>query len=492
MTVLARSTEAGDALADRIITCPLPGGWRGPTFPVLNPATGAHLTDVADMGPDEAKAAVKAASQALASWAGRTAKERAAILMAWHDRILQNKDELARLLTLEMGKPLAEAAGEVAHGASYIAWFAEEAKRLYGDVIPTNDPNRRMLAIRQPIGVVAAITPWNFPSAMIMRKVAPALAAGCTVVIKPAEDTPLSAIALLQLAGEAGMPEGVLSLVTCRKPAEIARVLTDHRDVRKLSFTGSTAVGKLLMRQCADTVKKVSLELGGNAPFIVFADADLDTAVNSAMLAKFRNAGQTCISANRFLVEASVLPAFTEKLLARIAGLKAGDGLEAGTSLGPIINEAGLAKIDRLVTTAMEQGATLLTGGYRIERPGTFYAPTVLADVTPAMDISKAEIFGPVVTLSAFETEAEAIRLANDTDYGLAAYAFTREMGRLWRLPEALEFGMVAMNEGTVGSEAAPFGGVKESGIGREGSRVGIDEYAEIKYVGMGGIGAAR
>ncbi|TNE64778.1 MAG: NAD-dependent succinate-semialdehyde dehydrogenase [Alphaproteobacteria bacterium] len=488
MSALAFDMNTPTGFAARLIADPLPAGWTGATFPVFNPATGGHLADVADMGPTEATAAVATATGALPGWAGRTAKDRAAAMMAWHDLIIRNRDELARLLTLEMGKPLAEALGEVMHGASYIAWFAEEAKRLNGEIIPSPDPRRRMLVLRQPVGVVAAITPWNFPSAMIMRKVAPALAAGCPVVIKPAEDTPLSAIALLRLATEAGLPDGVLSLVTCQRAPDVARVLTEHRGVRKLSFTGSTAVGKLLMAQCAGTVKKISLELGGNAPFIVCEDADLDAAVAGAMLAKFRNAGQTCISANRFLVHEAVMAAFTEKLMARIAGLQAGDGLAGGTTLGPIINARGLDNVDSLVQAAVAEGASLLTGGHRLDRDGTFYAPTVLTGVTPAMEIFRAEIFGPVVTLCSFSNISEAIALANDTDYGLAAYAYTRDMNRMWLLSEALEFGMVALNDGTVGSEAAPFGGMKESGIGREGSRHGIDDYVELKYVGMGGI----
>jgi succinate-semialdehyde dehydrogenase/glutarate-semialdehyde dehydrogenase len=457
-------------------------------FPVKNPATGAELGLVADMTPADTEAAIDKAQDAFASWSAQTAKARAEAMMAWHSMILSHQDVLAELLTLEMGKPFVEARGEVVHGASYIAWFAEEAKRLYGDIIPTNDPGRRLMVVKQAIGVVAAITPWNFPSAMIMRKVAPAIAAGCTVVIKPAEDTPLSAVALALLAEDAGIPDGVINLVTCRQPAEVAKVLTGHADVRKLSFTGSTRVGKLLMRDCASTVKKVSLELGGNAPFIVFSDADLDAAADAAMMAKFRNAGQTCISANRFFVHDSVYDAFAGKLSERVSALKMGDGMNGDTTTGPLINDAAVEKVQALVSAAVAGGACAGEGAQTGGGAGSFFAPTVLTGVSPDMDIATTEIFGPVAALYRFQDEREAVRLANDTPYGLAAYVFTQDMSRIWRVSEALEYGMVAVNEGTVSSEAAPFGGVKESGIGREGSRYGLDEYVEIKYVGIGGI----
>jgi len=458
------------------------------TFDVRNPANGSVISAVADMTADDARRAVEHASAAFVDWREQTAKARAALMMAWYDLIVKYVDDLAQILTLEMGKPLAEAKGEILHGASYIVWFAEEAKRLYGDIIPTNDQGRRLLVVKQPIGVVAAITPWNFPSAMVTRKVAPAIAAGCTVVIKPAEDTPLSAVALKLLAEKAGLPEGVVNLVTCRSPAAVAKALTDHPDVRKLSFTGSTRVGKLLMRDCAETVKKVSLELGGNAPFIVFEDADIDQAVDAAMLAKFRNAGQTCISANRFFVQDSVYEIFAEKLKARVAALQLGDGLKTETSVGPLINDGAVSKVEALVREAGTCGATIQVGGDAVESAGTYFPPTILTGVTPDMSIASTEIFGPVAALYRFDTEPQAIRLANDTPYGLAAYFFTQNMGRIWRVSERLEYGMVAVNEGTVSSEAAPFGGMKESGIGREGSRYGLDEYIEIKYVGIGGL----
>lgn len=462
----------------------------GRAFDVLNPATGAVIGTVPDMSADDARKAVDKAKAAFVQWREQTAKSRAAAMMAWHDLIVAHVEELAEILTLEMGKPIAEARGEILHGASYIVWFAEEAKRLYGDIIPTNDPGRRLMVVKQPIGVVAAITPWNFPSAMITRKVAPAIAAGCTVVIKPAEDTPLSAVALMLLAERAGLPDGVINLITCSAPAEVAKALTDHADVRKLSFTGSTRVGKLLMRDCADTVKKVSLELGGNAPFIVFDDADIDQAVDAAMLAKFRNAGQTCISANRFLVQDSVYETFAAKLEKRILALRMGEGVAPDTTIGPMINDAAVSKVEALVRHAEASGAEVRTGGVVKDCAGTFFPPTILTGVTPDMTIADAEIFGPVAALYRFEDEGEAVRIANDTPYGLAAYFFTRDMGRIWRVSESLEYGMVAVNEGTVSSEAAPFGGMKESGIGREGSRYGLDEYVEIKYVGIGGLGA--
>ena len=461
---------------------------RLPRFPVLNPATGETLTTVPDMTASDAEEAIAAASAALPGWQSLTAKERARLLGRWHDLIVQNQDALAALLTAEQGKPLAEARGEILFGATFIEWFAEEAKRAYGDVIPTNAQGRRLMVLKQPIGVVAAITPWNFPSAMITRKVAPALAAGCTIVVKPAEDTPLSALALELLAHEAGLPRGVFQVVTAAHAEAVADVFTSSTTVRKLSFTGSTRVGKLLMGACANTVKKVALELGGNAPFIVFDDADLDAAVAGAVLSKFRNTGQTCVSANRLLIQASVRDAFLDRLAAAVSGLTVGDGTAPDTDIGPLINHAAVEKVERLVTGAVEDGATALLGGGRHKQGENFFEPTILTGVTPSMDISRTEIFGPVAPVMTFETEEDAVRLANETPYGLAAYFWTRDLARAWRVTEALEFGMVGVNEGMISSEAAPFGGIKESGIGREGSRYGLDEFLELKYAAMGGL----
>ena len=461
-----------------------------PRFAVTDPATGACLGHVPDMGRSEVLKAVRSAKVAFPVWSRKTAKERAAILRRWFELIHSRADDLAQLLTLEQGKPFNEARGEILYGASYIEWFAEEAKRIDGDILPTTGPDRRMLVLKQPIGVVAAITPWNFPSAMISRKLAPALAAGCTVVIKPAEDTPLSALALAQLARQAGLPDGALNVVTSLRAAETGEVLTSHPDIRKLSFTGSTRVGKLLMRQCAETVKKVSLELGGNAPFIVFEDADLDAAAAGAMLCKFRNAGQTCVSANRFYVHASVLGAFADKLAERMTALKVGEGLDEDTTVGPLINPAAIDKVEGLVKDAVAKGARARLGGGRHARGGNFFEPTVLENLDDTMEIARAEIFGPVVTLIPFEEEADAIQMANDTPYGLAAYFYTQNMARIWRVTEALEYGMVGLNESVLSGENAPFGGMKESGIGREGSKYGIEEYVEMKYLCHGGLGA--
>ncbi len=458
------------------------------TFPVINPVDGGHIADVPDMGEAETRRAIEAARVALPAWSAKTAKERAVILRRWHDLIMAHQEELGHLLTLEQGKPLSEAKGEIAYGASFIEWFAEEGKRLYGDIIPSHGADKRILVLKQPIGVVAAITPWNFPNAMITRKVGPALAAGCTVVVKPAEDTPLSALALAVLAEQAGLPAGALNMVTTRDAALVAKVLTEHPAVRKLSFTGSTRVGKLLMKQCADTVKKVSLELGGNAPFIVFEDADLDAAVAGAMMSKYRNAGQTCVCANRILVQSSVMAAFAEKLKTAVEGLSVGDGRAPGITIGPLINPAAVAKVQGLVEDALAKGAAVVTGGAAHDLGGNFYQPTILANVTPDMTIAREEIFGPVAPLYAFDSEEEAIRMANDTPYGLAAYFYARDMGRIWRVSEALEYGIVGINEGIISTEVAPFGGVKESGIGREGSKYGIDDYVEIKYLCMGGL----
>jgi len=467
------------------------GAWiaadNGKTFSVSNPADGAILGEVADCGAAETRRAIAAANAAWPTWRDRTAKERAAVLRRWHDLILANLDDLAILMTLEQGKPLAEARGEVAYGASFIEWFAEEGKRVYGDTIPSPTAGRRLLVLKQPIGVVAAITPWNFPNAMITRKVAPAFAAGCTVVVKPAEDTPLSALALALLAERAGFPPGVFNIITGSKPAAIGNELTDSPIVRKLSFTGSTEVGKLLMRRSASTVKKVSLELGGNAPFIVFDDADLDAAVVGAMISKFRNAGQTCVCANRILVQDGVYDAFAAKLADAVKALKVGPGL-AGSTQGPLINKDAIDKVERHVADAVAKGAKVVTGGNRHALGGTFFEPTILTGVTTDMAVAREETFGPLAPLFRFDTEADAVRMANDTEFGLAAYFYARDIGRIFRVMEALEYGMVGVNEGAISNEVAPFGGIKESGIGREGSKYGIEDFLELKYVCLGGL----
>ena len=470
------------------------GDWsqagHGKTFAVRNPATGETLAEVADLEPADARAAIEAAAAAFPAWAAKTAKERAAILRVWFGLIMAAQEDLAQLMTAEQGKPLAETRGEVAYGASFIEWFAEEAKRLYGDVIPTHAAGKRILVLKQPIGVVTAITPWNFPNAMITRKVAPAIAAGCTVVIKPPDETPLSALALAELADRAGLPKGVFNVVTTTRAKEVGLELTQNPLVRKFSFTGSTAVGKQLMAQCATTVKKVSLELGGNAPFIVFDDADLDQAVEGALASKYRNMGQTCVCANRFLVQDGIYDAFEAKLAARVKTMKVGDGAEAGVTQGPLINMDAVEKVERLLADAVAGGAKVEVGGHRHALGGTFFEPTVVTGVKPTMAISREEIFGPVATLTRFTDDAEAIRLANDTDFGLAAYFYARDIGRIFRVAEALEYGMVAVNDGILSTEVAPFGGVKSSGIGREGSKYGIEDYVEIKYVLLGGLGA--
>lgn len=467
------------------------GTWRdadgGRTFPVLDPASGATLAVVPDMGASETRAAIDAAARAFPAWRAQTAKARAAILRRWYEQILAHQEDLARLMTAEQGKPLAEARGEIAYGAAFIEWFAEEGKRLGGEIIPSHAGDKRLLVLRQPVGIAAAITPWNFPMAMITRKCAPALAAGCTVVVKPAEETPLSALALAVLAERAGLPPGVLNIVT-GDPVAVGGELTANPGVRKLSFTGSTEVGKLLYAQCAATVKKISLELGGNAPFIVFADADLDAAVAGAVASKYRNSGQTCVCANRFLIDATVYDAFTSRFAQAVSGLAVGPGTQAGVDQGPLINAQGLEKVERLVADATAKGARVVIGGDRHGLGGTFYQPTVLADATPAMACFAEEIFGPVAALFRFQTEEEAIALANDTPYGLAGYLYSRDVGRIWRVAEALDYGIVGVNEGIISTEVAPFGGVKESGIGREGSSHGIDEFVEIKYVCLGGL----
>lgn len=458
------------------------------SFPVENPATGDVIAHVPDMTEAEVLTAIEAADAAMPAWRDALAKERAAAMMRWHDLIMANQEDLARIITAECGKPLAEARGEVAYGASFIQWFAEEAKRVYGDMIPSTLPNKRIMVIKQAIGVVSAITPWNFPVAMITRKVAPAMAAGCTAIVRPAESTPLSAIALEVLALEAGIPENVLQVVTSLKPQKVGELLTTHPIIRKFSFTGSTAVGKQLLMQCASTVKKASMELGGNAPFIVFDDADIDAAVAGAMVSKYRNAGQTCVCANRFYVQEGVYDAFVEKFAAAVAALQVGDGAAEGTTCGPLINQAAVQKVTGLVETAVSAGAKAVVGGAKHEAGDNFYAPTVLSNVRHEMDITQAEIFGPVAPVYSFKDEAEVIQCANDTPYGLAAYFYARDLGRVFRVMEALEYGMVGVNEGIISTEVAPFGGVKESGLGREGSRYGIEDYLEIKYCLLGGL----
>ena len=469
------------------------GAWcgadSGATFEVTNPATGAVLARLPDMLEGETRRAIEAAAAAWPAWAAKTAKERALVLRKWYELIMGAQEDLAIIMTSEQGKPLAEARGEVAYGASFIEWFAEEGKRIYGDVIPQTQPGRRIVVLKQPIGVVAAITPWNFPNAMITRKCGPALAAGCPIVIKPPAETPLSALALAVLAERAGIPKGIFNIVTTAHSSRVGQEMTANSLVRKFSFTGSTEIGKLLMRQCASTVKKVSLELGGNAPFIVFDDADLDAAVAGAMLSKFRNMGQTCVCANRIFVQDKVHDAFAAKLAAAAASMKVGDGLAEGVMQGPLINMEAVEKVERLVGDAVAKGATLMTGGKRHALGHTFFEPTVLSGVTTAMPIAQEEIFGPVATLFRFSTEADAIRLANDTEYGLAAYFYARDIGRVWRIAEALEYGIVGINEGIISTEVAPFGGMKESGIGREGSKYGIEDFLEVKYLAMGGIG---
>ena len=471
------------------------GGWvaadSGATFPVVNPATGEALAQLPRLGAAETRRAIEAAERALPAWQGLLAKDRARILRDWADLMVAKQEDLAVLMVLEQGKPLAEARAEIAYAASFLEWFGEEAKRVYGDTIQPTLPDRRVLVLKQPVGVGAGITPWNFPAAMITRKAAPALAAGCTMVLKPAEQTPLSALAVCELAERAGVPKGVFSVVTgdAEDAPAIGGELTSNPIVRKLGFTGSTAVGKLLMEQCARQVKQVALELGGNAPFIVFDDADLDEAVEAMRLCKFRNSGQTCISANRILVQQGVVDEFASKLTELAQSLKVAPGLEEGAEVGPLIDEDGLAKVERHVENAVEGGAEVLVGGSTHELGGTFYSPTVLAGVSPSMQMSCEETFGPVAGLISFADEEEAVRIANDTPFGLCAYFYTRDLGRAWRVGEALEAGIVGVNTGFVSTEVAPFGGVKESGIGREGSKYGIEEWLEIKYLTMAGIG---
>ena len=471
--------------------CYVNGAWvdaaDGATLPVTNPATGKLLGTIPAINAAGAESAVAAAHKAFPAWSAKTAKERAVLLRRWFELIMANQEDLAVLMTAEQGKPLAESKGEIAYAASFVEWFGEEAKRVYGDVIPGHQPDKRILVLRQPVGVVAAITPWNFPAAMITRKVAPAIAAGCTVICKPATQTPYSAFALAELAHRAGLPPGVLNVIT-GPSREIGGVLTGDARVRKLSFTGSTEVGKLLMAQCAKTMKKVSLELGGNAPFIVFDDADLDAAIAGAIASKYRNTGQTCVCANRLLVQDGVYEAFTAKLVTAVQKLRIGDGLAGETEQGPLIDAAALKKVEEHVADATSKGAVVVTGGRRHALGGTFFEPTVLTGVTTAMMVAREETFGPVAPLFRFNTEQEAIAMANDTEFGLAAYLYTRDLARSWRVSEALEYGIVGLNTGIISTEVAPFGGVKESGTGREGSKYGLLDYTEIKYVCVGGV----
>jgi succinate-semialdehyde dehydrogenase/glutarate-semialdehyde dehydrogenase len=457
------------------------------TMPVDDPASGLTIGTVPLCRTAETRRAIEAASRAFPGWRAKTARERSAILRKWLDLMNANIDDLALILTTEQGKPLAEARGELASGAGYTEWFAEEAKRVYGDVIPTISGDRRIVVVKEPVGVCAAITPWNFPSSMITRKVSPALAAGCTVVIKPAEATPFSALALAELAHRAGFPPGVVNVVTGDPPAVGAEMCANPL-VRKLSFTGSTEVGRLLMRQVAPTIKKISLELGGNAPFIVFDDADLDAAADGALASKYRNSGQTCICTNRFFVHEKVYDAFAERLAKRVAAIKVGRGTEPGITSGPLINDEAIAKVEEHVADAKARGAVVATGGKRHALGGRFYEPTILTRVTPEMQIFREETFGPVAPLIAFRDDAEVTELANRTEYGLASYFYSRDIGRVWRVAEALEYGMVGVNTGLITTEVAPFGGMKQSGLGREGSKYGIDEFVEVKYICMGGV----
>jgi succinate-semialdehyde dehydrogenase / glutarate-semialdehyde dehydrogenase len=468
--------------------CFVDGQWIGePKMPVTNKATGDIMARVPEFGEAETRAAIEAADRAFPKWSKMLAKERSKRLRAWFDLMMEHADELALLMTNEQGKPLAEAKGEIVYAAGFIEFFAEEAKRVYGETIPTFKADARVIAIKQPIGVVAAITPWNFPAAMITRKVAPALAVGCTVVCKPASETPLTALALAELADRAGIPKGVFNVIT-GKASVIGKELTSNHAVRMLTFTGSTEVGRVLMAQCAPTIKKLGLELGGNAPFIVFDDADLDKAVQGAMASKYRNAGQTCVCANRLYVQDAVYDKFAEKLAAEVKKMKVGAGTEEGVSTGPLINKAAIEKVEEHVADALAHGAKVIIGGKRHARAGNFYEPTILADVTSKMMVAREETFGPVAPLFRFKTEAEVIAQANDTPFGLAAYFYSRDIGRVWRVAEALECGIIGINEGIISNEVAPFGGVKQSGLGREGSHHGVEEFLEIKYMLMGGL----
>ncbi|HPL67152.1 MAG TPA: NAD-dependent succinate-semialdehyde dehydrogenase [Smithellaceae bacterium] len=471
--------------------CFIDGQWvdanKGTMMPVTNPATGEILGAVPKMGASETAHAISAASAALPVWRAKTAKERAVVLRKWFDLMVASQEDLARLMTAEQGKPLAEARGEVAYAASFLEWFAEEGKRVYGDVIPGHQADKRILVIKEPVGVCAAITPWNFPSAMITRKAAPALAAGCTIVLKPASATPFSALALAKLAERAGVPKGVFNVVTGGSEA-IGRELAENPLVRKLTFTGSTEVGKSLMRQCAGTVKKISLELGGHAPFIVFADADPDAAIEGALQSKYRNAGQTCVCANRILIQESIYSLFTERFVERVRMLRLGNGMDAGVTVGPMIDEASIVKVEDQISDAVKKGARILTGGKRHPFGDLFFEPTVLGNVGSDMKITREETFGPVAPLYSFRTDEEAVAMANDTPFGLAAYLYSRDIQRIWRMAEALEYGILGINTGIISAESAPFGGMKESGIGREGGKYGIEEFLEIKYLCLGEI----
>ena len=460
---------------------------NGTSFQVTNPATGEVLAQVPDMGALETRRAIEAAKAAWPGWRRKAAKERANVLRKWHDLMMANLDDLARLMTAEQGKPLAESKGEISYAASFIEWFAEEGKRVYGDTIPSPWSDRRLVVVKEPVGVCCAITPWNFPAAMITRKAGPALAAGCTMVAKPAESTPLSAFALAVLAERAGIPAGVFNVLT-GDPKAIGGEMTSNPDVRKITFTGSTEVGRLLMRQSADTIKKLSLELGGNAPLIVFDDADLEAAVEGTIISKFRNTGQTCVCANRLYVQDGVYDAFAEKLVAAVKELRVGNGFEAGVVQGPLIDEAAVEKVEEHISDAVSKGARVLLGGKRHSLGGTFFEPTVLADVTSKMKVAREETFGPVAPLFRFYKDEDAVQFSNDTEFGLASYFFSRDVGRIWRVAEDLEYGMVGINTGLISTEVVPFGGMKQSGIGREGSHYGIDEYIEVKYLCFGGV----
>jgi succinate-semialdehyde dehydrogenase/glutarate-semialdehyde dehydrogenase len=471
--------------------CYVDGEWvdalnRG-TIPVTNPASGEQLGTVPRMGAEETRRAIEAADRALPAWRGKTAKERAQILRRWFDLMMANQDDLAAIMTAEQGKPLAESKGEIAYAAAFIEWFGEEGKRIYGDTIPAHGTDKRIVVIKEPVGVCAAITPWNFPAAMITRKAGPALAAGCTMVLKPATATPYSALALCELGERAGLPKGVFSCVT-GPASEIGGEMTSNPTVRKLTFTGSTEIGKLLMEQCAATVKKTSMELGGNAPFIVFDDADIEMAVKGAIASKYRNAGQTCVCANRILVQDGIYDAFTKRLAETAGAMKVADGFEQGAVIGPLIDMKAVEKVEAHIADAVKKGAKVAIGGHRHALGGSFFEPTVLTDVTTDMVITKEETFGPVAPLYRFKTDAEAVKMANDTEFGLAAYFYSRDIGRIWRVAEQLEYGIVGINEGIISTEIAPFGGMKESGIGREGSKYGIEEFLEVKYLCMGGI----
>ncbi len=471
--------------------CYIDGAWvsadGGGTIPVENPANGERLGTVPKLGANETRRAIEAADRALPAWRAKTAKERAVILRKWFELMMANQEDLAQLMTAEQGKPLTESRGEIAYAASFIEWFAEEGKRIYGDTIPSHGADKRIVVLKQPIGVCGAITPWNFPAAMITRKAGPALASGCTMVLKPASQTPYSALALCELAERAGVPKGVFSCVT-GTAKEIGGEITTNPLVRKVTFTGSTEIGKLLMAQCAGTVKKTSMELGGNAPFIVFNDADLDAAIKGAIASKYRNAGQTCVCANRLLVQDGVYDAFAKKLAEAVSAMKVGNGTEQGTVIGPLIDMKAIDKVEHHIADALKKGARVIVGGKRHALGGSFFQPTVLADVTTDMVVTREETFGPVAPLFRFKTDGEAIKMANDTEFGLAAYFYSRDIGRVWRVAEALEYGIVGINEGIISTEIAPFGGVKESGIGREGSKYGIEEFLEVKYLCLGGV----